>query len=132
AESAAAVESAELTLLTDMRNMTQKLYAGEEITVADRIRCRRNQAWVTKLAVQAVEAHNASTGGYGLHLSNPVTRAWRDANAVGRHVSLKLGRGRDHVRSARLWPRAARAVLTAPIGSSNGRNRRMAEILGLG
>jgi len=82
AEAAAAVESAELILLTDMRNMTQKLYSGEEITVSDRIR------WVTKLAVQAVEALNASTGGYGLHLSNPVQRAWRDANAVARHVSL--------------------------------------------
>jgi resorcinol 4-hydroxylase (FADH2) len=88
AESAAAVESAELILLTDMRDMTQKLYLGEEITVADRIRCRRNQAWVTKLAVQAVESLNASTGGYGLHLSNPIQRAWRDANAVARHVSL--------------------------------------------
>ena len=87
-EAAAGVESAELILLTDMRNMTQKLYAGDEITVADRIRCRRNQAWVTKLAVQAVDRLNASTGGYGLHLSNPVQRAWRDANAVARHVSL--------------------------------------------
>ena len=66
----------------------QNLRAGEEITVADRIRARRNQAYCTKLAVQAVEALNASTGGYGLHLSNPVQRAWRDANAVGRHVSL--------------------------------------------
>ena len=43
---------------------------------------------MTKLAVQAVEALNASTGGYGLHLSHPVQRAWRDANAVARHVSL--------------------------------------------
>jgi alkylation response protein AidB-like acyl-CoA dehydrogenase len=88
AEAAAAVESAELILLTDMRAMTQKLYAGEEITVAGRIRCRRNQAWVTKLAVQAVDALNASTGGYGLHLGNPIQRAWRDTNAVARHVSL--------------------------------------------
>ena len=88
AEAAAAVDSAELILLTENPHKTQKLYAGEEITVADRIRCRRNQAWVTKLAVQAVDALNASTGGYGLHLSNPVQRAWRDANAVARHVSL--------------------------------------------
>ncbi len=88
AEASASVEAGELILLTDMRNMTQKLYAGEEITVADRIRCRRDQAYVTKLAVQAVEALNASTGGYGLHLSNPVQRAWRDVNAVARHVSL--------------------------------------------
>jgi alkylation response protein AidB-like acyl-CoA dehydrogenase len=88
AEAASNVEAAELILLTDMRNMTQKLYAGDQITIADRIRCRRDQAYVTRLAVQAVEALNASTGGYGLLLSNPVQRAWRDVNAVARHVSL--------------------------------------------
>jgi resorcinol 4-hydroxylase (FADH2) len=88
AEASAAVETAELILLTDMRTAVQKLRTGEEITVADRIRCRRNQAYATKLALQAVEALNASTGGYGLLLSNPVQRAWRDVNAVARHVSL--------------------------------------------
>jgi len=88
AEAAASVEAAELILLTDMRNAMGRLRAGDELTVADRIRARRNQAYVTKLAVQAVEALNASTGGYGLHLDNPVQRAWRDANAVARHVSL--------------------------------------------
>ncbi|HEV8680802.1 MAG TPA: acyl-CoA dehydrogenase family protein [Stellaceae bacterium] len=88
AEAASNVEAAELILLTDMRKMTQKLYAGGEITVDDRIRCRRDQAYVTRLAVQAVEALNAATGGYGLLLSNPVQRAWRDVNAVARHVSL--------------------------------------------
>jgi alkylation response protein AidB-like acyl-CoA dehydrogenase len=88
AEAAASVEAAELILLTDMRAMTQKLQDGEEITVADRIRCRRNQSYVTRLAVQAVEALNASTGGNGLLLSNPIQRAWRDVNAVARHVSL--------------------------------------------
>lgn len=88
AEAAAAVEAAELILLTDMREAHRRLAAGEEITVADRIRARRNQAYATRLAVQAVEALNASTGGAGLHLSNPVQRAWRDANAVARHVSL--------------------------------------------
>jgi len=88
ADAAASVDAAELILLTDMRNALAKLRRGDEITVADRIRCRRNQAYVTKLAVQAVEALNASTGGYGLMLSNPVQRAWRDVNAVARHVSL--------------------------------------------
>ncbi len=88
AEAAAAVEAAELILLTDMRNAMTRLRIGDEITIADRIRARRNQAYVTKLAVQAVEALNASTGGYGLHLDNPVQRAWRDVNAVARHVSL--------------------------------------------
>jgi alkylation response protein AidB-like acyl-CoA dehydrogenase len=88
ADAAASVEAAELVLLTDMHNAMEKLRRGEDITVADRIRARRNQGYCTKLAVQAVEALNASTGGYGLHLDNPVQRAWRDANAVGRHVSL--------------------------------------------
>ena len=31
---------------------------------------------------------NTSTGGYRLALTNPVQRAWRDANVVGRHISL--------------------------------------------
>jgi len=88
AEAAASVEAAELILLTDMRNALAKLRGGQEITVADRIRSRRNQAYVTKLALQAAETLNAATGGWGLHLSNPVQRAWRDANAVARHVSL--------------------------------------------
>jgi len=88
ADAAAQVEAAERILLGDMREMTQKLYDGQEITVADRIRCRRNQAFVTKLAVQALETLNAATGGAGLQLSNPIQRAWRDANAVARHVSL--------------------------------------------
>jgi alkylation response protein AidB-like acyl-CoA dehydrogenase len=88
AEASAAVEAAELILLSDLRNATAILHAGGEVSVADRIRARRNQAYATKLALQAVEALNASTGGAGLLLSNPVQRAWRDVNAVARHVSL--------------------------------------------
>ena len=38
--------------------------------------------------MQAVEPLNASTGRYGLMLSNRVQRAWRDVNAVGRHISM--------------------------------------------
>ena len=77
-----------MILKADLHGAIEKLHNGEEITVADRIRCRRNQAYATKLAVEAVEALNASTGGAGLMLSNPVQRAWRDVNAVARHVSL--------------------------------------------
>jgi resorcinol 4-hydroxylase (FADH2) len=88
AEAAAAVEAAELILMTDIRYAMTKLRAGDEITVTDRIRARRNQAYVTKLALGAVEALNASTGGAGLLLSHPIQRAWRDVNAVARHVSL--------------------------------------------
>jgi resorcinol 4-hydroxylase (FADH2) len=88
AEASAAAEAAELILMTNLKNAMAKLRAGEDITIADRIRVRRDQAFATKLALQAVEALNASTGGVGLQLSNPIQRAWRDVNAVARHVSL--------------------------------------------
>ena len=62
--------------------------SGEAIGTDDRIVSRRGQAFAVSLAIRAAEALNASTGGYGLSMSNPVQRAWRDANAVGRHISL--------------------------------------------
>ena len=88
AEASAAAEAAELILMTNIRSAMAKLRGGQEITVADRIRARRDQAYATRLALQAVEALNAATGGAGLQLSNPIQRAWRDVNAVARHVSL--------------------------------------------
>jgi alkylation response protein AidB-like acyl-CoA dehydrogenase len=88
AEAAAATEAAELILKTDLERTCERLRAGEEIAIPERIRSRRNQAYATRLAVQAAEALNAASGGAGLQLSNPVQRAWRDANAVARHVSL--------------------------------------------
>jgi resorcinol 4-hydroxylase (FADH2) len=88
AEASAAVEAAELILTTNLSRAMEKLRAGDEITVADRIRARRDQAYATRLALQAVETLNAATGGAGLLLGNPIQRAWRDVNAVARHVSL--------------------------------------------
>ena len=52
------------------------------------MRQRVNQAFAVSLAIRASEALNASTGGQGLDLANPVQRAWRDANSVGRHISM--------------------------------------------
>ena len=88
ADAAAAIDAAETILFRDVRMVTQKARAAQRLTIADRIHCRRGQAYATKLAIGAVEALNASTGGNGLFLHNVVQRAWRDANAVGRHISL--------------------------------------------
>ena len=54
----------------------------------DRILSRRGQAFSVSLAIRAIEALNASTGGAGLDLANPVQRAWGDVNAVSRPISL--------------------------------------------
>ena len=88
AEAAASVDAAREILLRDLRTRAEASRAGHEITIEDRITSRRGQAFAVSLAIRATEALNASTGGYGLNLSNPVQRAWRDANAVGRHVSM--------------------------------------------
>ena len=88
AEAAASADAARLLLLRDLRERAETARAGQAVSVADRIMSRRGQAFSVALAIRAAEALNASTGGQGLDLSNPVQRAWRDANAVGRHISM--------------------------------------------
>lgn len=88
ADAAASTDAAREILLRDVRARALTIRSGEAITTDDRILSRRGQAFAVSLAIRAAEALNASTGGYGLSMSNPVQRAWRDANAVGRHISL--------------------------------------------
>jgi alkylation response protein AidB-like acyl-CoA dehydrogenase len=88
AEAAASVDAARHTLLRDLADRAGSVRAGAPVSIEDRIISRRGQAFSVGLAIRAVEALNASTGGLGLDLGNPVQRAWRDANAVGRHISM--------------------------------------------
>jgi resorcinol 4-hydroxylase (FADH2) len=88
AEAAAAVDAAREILLRDLRRRAATARAGAQVSVEERIESRRGQAYAVKLAVQASEALNAATGGLGLSTANPVQRAWRDTNAVGRHISF--------------------------------------------
>ena len=88
AEAAAATDAAREILLRDLRDRAISVRASEPVSIEDRIVSRRGQAFAVALAIRASEALNASTGGHGLDLANPVQRAWRDANAVGRHISM--------------------------------------------
>jgi alkylation response protein AidB-like acyl-CoA dehydrogenase len=88
AEAAACTDAAREILLRDLRARIQTARAGGSVTVEDRITSRRGHAFAVTLSLRAVEALNASTGGAGLDLSNPVQRAWRDANAVARHKGM--------------------------------------------
>ncbi len=88
AEATASAEAARKVLLADLREREATVNAGERVSVEDRIKSRLGQAFAVSLAIRATEALNASTGGQGLDLSHPVQRAWRDANAVGRHISM--------------------------------------------
>jgi resorcinol 4-hydroxylase (FADH2) len=88
AEAAASTDAAREILLRDLRERVMTARANTPVTIEDRIVSRRGQAFAVALANRATEALNASTGGQGLDLANPVQRAWRDANAVSRHISM--------------------------------------------
>jgi len=88
AEAAACADAGKLLLQRDTREVEQAAAAGEFISVDTRIRNRRDHAFATKLAVQGANALFEAVGGSGLHLSSGIQRAWRDVNAIGRHISL--------------------------------------------
>lgn len=88
AEATASVDAAKLLLMRDVNEVSALAESGETVSVAMRIRNRRDHAFAARLAAQAVEAVYSCCGGIGLHLSNRVQRTWRDTNAVAKHVSL--------------------------------------------
>ena len=88
AEAAASADAARELLLRDLRERAADVRRSQPVSIEDRIVSRRGQAFAVSLSLRAVEALNASTGGAGLDIANPVQRAWRDANAVGRHISM--------------------------------------------
>ncbi|MBL0419645.1 acyl-CoA dehydrogenase family protein [Ramlibacter sp. AW1] len=88
AEAAASVDAARLLLDRDTTDVERLALRGEAITVADRIRNRRDHAFAARLSKEAVEAVFACVGGAGLALDQPIQRMWRDANSIARHYSL--------------------------------------------
>ena len=87
-EASASIDAAREILIRDLRNRAHEMRTVGSISTENRLTSRRGQAFATSLSIKAAEALNASTGGNGLDVDNPVQRAWRDANAVGRHISL--------------------------------------------
>lgn len=88
AEATAALDAARLLLYRDCEELQTAVRNGAHISVDMRIRNRRNHAFAVKLAVQAVDALNESSGGRGLYLDNVVQRAWRDVHAISKHIAL--------------------------------------------
>jgi alkylation response protein AidB-like acyl-CoA dehydrogenase len=88
ADAAACVDAARSILLRDLEAIGREVSENGEGSIRQRITNRRGQGFAVNLAVRAVDILNAATGGNGLAMSNPVQRAWRDVNAVARHVSL--------------------------------------------
>jgi alkylation response protein AidB-like acyl-CoA dehydrogenase len=87
AEATACLDAARLLLRRDLDEVRDTIQAGEQVSVATRIRCRRDHGFALDLAVRAVEAVYAGFGGQGLYTHHALQRFWRDVRAAGKHVS---------------------------------------------
>jgi alkylation response protein AidB-like acyl-CoA dehydrogenase len=88
AEAAACLDAAHLLVRRDIEDVEGRVAAGSAVDPAARLRNRRDHAFCARLATQAADALFQATGGAGLMLDSPIQRAWRDAHAIARHVSL--------------------------------------------
>ena len=61
---------------------------GEPLDVCDRLDNRLTQAKTVELAVDGLDELFGAVGGHGIHTSQHVQRAWRDAHAVAHHISF--------------------------------------------
>lgn len=81
AESSAEIAAARALSLSDCAQAYRLAEAGELPTMEQRTAWRRNDAFVVKSCVAAVERLYALAGGRGIAWENPYQRAWRDIHA---------------------------------------------------
>jgi alkylation response protein AidB-like acyl-CoA dehydrogenase len=82
AEAAVRIDSAELLL----RRCLAMVDSGAMITLADRVRNRRDVTYVGRILVRAVEDLMQMAGASALRDESPIQRGWRDVRAISCHV----------------------------------------------
>jgi 3-hydroxy-9,10-secoandrosta-1,3,5(10)-triene-9,17-dione monooxygenase len=87
-EAQAEVHSARLIMADDGREFVSKAKKEETTTLMERARVRRNQAYVAKLSVRAVDRLFEESGGHALFDDNPMQRFHRDVHAASHHFGL--------------------------------------------
>jgi len=88
AEATALLDAARLLTYRDTAEVEIMASNGVAIDVDTRIRNRRDHAFASRMARDAIDAVFANVGGNGLALSQPIQRFWRDGNAIAKHISL--------------------------------------------
>jgi resorcinol 4-hydroxylase (FADH2) len=76
-------------LRQETREMLDLAARGELPSLLDRARYRRDHAFVTRLALRAVNALMEEAGGHALQESNPLQRFQRDLYAASQHFALR-------------------------------------------
>jgi len=88
AEATAEVDCARLLMQHDLQELLQRGARGEEIPMVDRLRYRRDHAYIARLAVRAVNRLFEVSGGGALYRDSPLQRAHRDVHAGSKQIAL--------------------------------------------
>jgi len=88
AEAAAKVETAAAMVEQTIERNTALVASGEEVPVEQIALARRNSAYATRLAHEAIRLIFEMAGGTALHAANPLQEIFRDITAGASHVSL--------------------------------------------
>ena len=88
AESAAEIAAARALMQTDTREIFARAERDEMPTTDDRVRYRRDQVYVSRLAVRAVDRLFEANGGHSIFATEELQRFHRDIHAATHHASL--------------------------------------------
>jgi len=90
AEAGARLDTARLVMRGSGEEALAIAAAGGVPDLETRLRWRRNAAFGTTLAREAVDILHRRTGGGGLYENRPLARLWRDFHAVTAHIAFNL------------------------------------------
>ena len=88
AEAATEVWTARLIMHQDIHEILGRAKRHEAPSLEERLRARRNQAYVATLCVRAANRLFEESGGHALLEASPLQRFHRDIHAAAHHVSL--------------------------------------------
>jgi alkylation response protein AidB-like acyl-CoA dehydrogenase len=88
AEATAEVWAARLIMQRDIEEILERARRHEMPTLEERVRTRRNQAYVATLCIRAVNRLFEGSGGHAVFDMSPLQRFHRDIHAASHHVSL--------------------------------------------
>ncbi len=90
ATAAVKIDSAKLMLRTDALAAQQEANNNVMPDMEQKLRYKRNAAYAATLCMEAVDALHTVTGATGIYQSYPLERIFRDAHALGAHISLNF------------------------------------------
>ncbi|MFI1567940.1 3-hydroxy-9,10-secoandrosta-1,3,5(10)-triene-9,17-dione monooxygenase oxygenase subunit [Streptomyces sp. NPDC020490] len=92
ARAASEIDATILQMDHNIRQLTARAAAGQDIPMELRLRARRDQVRGTERAVAAIDLLFKTAGGNSLRRGNPIERVWRDAHAGSVHVANDVER----------------------------------------